>query len=64
MCDAILGVIVTNTSADQRSESNSDRVAARAVALRAVLAEAPDVLSSAEQQLMGEWLDRLATKGV
>lgn len=65
MCDAILGAIVTDTQADQPRESKShSRVAARAVALRAVLAEAPDVLSSAEQQLMGEWLDRLATKGV
>ena len=40
------------------------RVAARAVALRAVLAEAseavPHALSTAEQQLLGEWLDRLA----
>ncbi len=38
-----------------------DRVAARAVALRAVLAEARDVLSPAEQPLLGEWLDRLAS---
>ena len=37
-----------------------NRVAARAVALRAVMAEAPDVLSSAEQLLLGEWLDRLS----
>lgn len=37
------------------------RVAARAVALRAVLAEACDVLSPGEQQLLGEWLDRLAS---
>ena len=36
------------------------RVAARAVALRAVLAEGPGVLSPAERQLLDEWLDRLA----
>jgi AcrR family transcriptional regulator len=36
------------------------RVAARAVALRAVLAEARDPLSPGERQLLGEWLDRLA----
>lgn len=63
MCDAILAAIATNASADQRTELDSEsRVAARAVALRAVLAESQDVLSSAEQRLMGEWLDRLATK--
>ena len=37
-----------------------ERVAARAVALRAVLAEAPGVLPLAEQYLLGEWLDQLA----
>lgn len=36
------------------------RVAAHAVALRAVLDEAPDVLSPGEKQLLVEWLDRLA----
>ena len=36
------------------------RVAARAVALHAVLAEAPRVLTAAERRLLGEWLDRLA----
>ena len=36
------------------------RVAARAVALGTVLTEAPDALSLAERQLLGEWLDRLA----
>ncbi|HEY0780288.1 MAG TPA: TetR/AcrR family transcriptional regulator [Gemmatirosa sp.] len=36
------------------------RVAARAVALRAVLAEAPDALTGGEQHLLAEWLDRLA----
>ncbi len=36
------------------------RVAARAVALRAVLTETPDALTVGEQHLLGEWLDRLA----
>jgi hypothetical protein len=31
--------------------------------LRAVLEEASDVLTSGERVLLGEWLDRLATKG-
>ncbi len=37
------------------------RVAARAVALRAVLAEAPGVLSQGEGHLLNEWLERLAS---
>ena len=36
------------------------RVAARAVAMRAVLGETDAVLSPGERQVMGEWLDRLA----
>ena len=46
--------------------AGASRVAVRAVALRAVLADAPDapdapdVLSTAERHLLGEWLDRLA----
>jgi AcrR family transcriptional regulator len=39
----------------------AERVAVHAVALRALLAEAPNVLSSAEQQLLSDWLDQLAT---
>lgn len=38
----------------------ASRVAARAVALRAVLPEAGDALSPAERQLLAEWLDRLS----
>ena len=37
------------------------RVAVYAVALRALMTEAPSVLSSAERQLLFDWLDRLAT---
>jgi AcrR family transcriptional regulator len=39
----------------------AERVAVHAIALRALLTEAPSVLSSAERQLLGDWLDRLAT---
>jgi hypothetical protein len=39
----------------------AERVAVHAVALRALLIEASSVLSPAEQQLLGDWLDRLAT---
>lgn len=44
-----------------KRESGPRRLAARAVALRAVLDEAGGALSAAERQLLGEWLDRLAT---
>jgi hypothetical protein len=39
----------------------AERVAVHAVALRALLNEAPSVLSPAERQLLSDWLDRLAT---
>src|SRR4029078_5313048 len=39
----------------------AERVAVHAVALRALLTEAPSVCSPAEQQLLNDWLDRLAT---
>lgn len=57
MRDAILAAITTEPP---EANAATDRVAARAVALRAVLPEAPGVLSPAEQHLLGEWLDRLA----
>ena len=38
----------------------AERVAVHAVALRALLTEAPSVLSPAERQLLNDWLDRLA----
>lgn len=61
--EAILAAItIPASSADVGKESPGvNRVASRAIALRAVLAEKPDVLSPAEQHLLGEWLDRLAT---
>lgn len=41
----------------------AERVAVHAVALQALLTEAPGVLSAAERQLLSEWLHRLATTG-
>jgi AcrR family transcriptional regulator len=52
--DAIIGAPVS------KSSGRGDRVAPRAVALRAVLSESGDVLTPSEQQLLGEWLERLA----
>ena len=37
----------------------AERVAVHAVALRALLNEAPGVLSPAERHLLSDWLDRL-----
>jgi AcrR family transcriptional regulator len=37
----------------------AERVAVHAIALRALLPQAPDALSSSEQQLLCDWLDRL-----
>ena len=39
----------------------AERVSVHAVALRALLTDAPSVLSPAERQLLNDWLDRLAT---
>lgn len=63
--DAVLDAItVAPESHDTPTEApGPGRAAARAVALHAVLAEAPGVLSAAERQLLGEWLDRLASAG-
>lgn len=60
--EAVLDAITVATSASKAAGRNghSNRVAARAVALRAVMSEAADALSPAEQLLLGEWLDRLS----
>lgn len=49
------------TSAGGRKDVDSGRVIARAVALRAGLGGVPGVFSPAEQDLLGNWLDRLAS---
>lgn len=65
MREAVLATICTNSaSADLTHEPRGlERVATRAVALRAVLAEAPGIFSQAEQHLLREWLDRITAAG-
>lgn len=60
MRETVLSAITV--AASGKAPRGQARVAARAVALRAVLEEAPDVLSTGERQLLGEWLDRLAAR--
>src|SRR5690242_7454384 len=63
--EAILAAITVPASGAANGETDAaraaERVAVYAVALRALLTEAPSVLSPAERQLLGDWLDRLAT---
>jgi AcrR family transcriptional regulator len=65
MREAILTAITIPASGAANGETDAarapERVAVYAVALRALLTEAPSVLSPAERQLLGDWLDRLAT---
>lgn len=62
MREAVCAAITIAPTSDGAPDSASvpGRVSARAVALRAVLAESLGVLSLAEQHLLDEWLDRLA----
>ena len=59
MREAVFAAILTPAVDDPAP--GPSRLAGRAVALRAVLSEGRELLSPAEQQLLGEWLDRLAT---
>jgi hypothetical protein len=67
MREAILTAVTVPASANAPHGGGPDaaqaaeRVAVHAIALRALLTEAPSALSSAERQLLGDWLDRLAT---
>src|SRR6476660_738716 len=62
MREAILTAITVPDSAEAPgATSAAERVAVHAVALRALLTEAHNVLSPAERQLFNDWLDRLAT---
>jgi AcrR family transcriptional regulator len=65
MREAILAALTVPASTDAsnggpEAARAAERVAVHAVALRALVAEAPNVLSPAERQLLGDWLDRLA----
>jgi AcrR family transcriptional regulator len=66
MREAILTAITVPASAETpNGETNAapaaERVAVHAVALQALLTDAPGVLSAAERQLLSDWLDQLAT---
>ncbi|PYE50509.1 TetR/AcrR family transcriptional regulator [Deinococcus yavapaiensis] len=62
MREAVLAAItITPPASAPSEEAHAQRVAARAVALQAVLPETAGTLSSGEQHLLNEWLDRLAT---
>jgi AcrR family transcriptional regulator len=63
--EAILTAITVPASAEAPNSGHdaapaAERVAVHAVALRALLNEAPGVLSAAERHLLSDWLDRLA----
>lgn len=59
MRDLVIGAITSGATA--AVSSGPARVRTRAVAMRAVLGDTSDVLSAGERELLGEWLDRLAT---
>jgi hypothetical protein len=66
MREAILTAITVPDSAQVPDETPgtapaAERVAVHAVALKALLTDVPNALSPAERQLLGDWLDRLAT---
>ena len=66
MREAILTAITVPASAEAPNEGPdeapaTEQVAVHAIALGALLTEAPSVLSPAERQLLSDWLDLLAT---
>ena len=66
MREAILTAITVPASTESPNGETdaargAERVAVHAVALKALLSNAPNALSPAERQLLGDWLDRLAT---
>ena len=66
MREAVLTAITVPDSAEAPDAAPgaapaAERVAVHAVALQALLTDAPNALSPAERQLLGDWLDRLAT---
>lgn len=58
MRDTVLAAITTKPAS--KGSTGPRRVAARAVALHAVIDESGDALSAGERALLSEWLDRLA----
>ena len=58
--EAILAAVTSDEPDDWKEQNDRDRVANRAVALKAVLPEAENDLSSGEKILLSEWLDRLS----
>jgi AcrR family transcriptional regulator len=66
MLEAILTAITVPDSAETPDGAPgaapaAERVAVHAVALQALVTDAPNALSPAERQLLGDWLGRLAT---
>jgi AcrR family transcriptional regulator len=66
MLEAILTAITVPASTEAPDGARgaapaAERVSVHAVALRALLTDAPNALSPAERQLLNDWLDRLAT---
>jgi AcrR family transcriptional regulator len=66
MREAIITALTVPAAAETpNGETNAvpaaEQVAVHAVALQALLTDAPGVLSAAERQLLSDWLDRLAT---
>ena len=66
MREALITAITVPDSAKAPDETPgaaraAERISVHAVALRALLTDAPCVLSPAERELLSDWLDRLAT---
>ena len=57
--EAILAAVTMDEPEGETVQDGKDRVANRAVALRAVLPDAETKLTRGEQALLSEWLDRL-----
>ena len=63
MRDAVLATVTTDAADGAMTESGGrDRVPGRAVALKAVLPEAPAGFTPSESALLSEWLDRLVDR--
>ena len=58
--EAILAAVTTDEPEDPETQNDRDRLANRAVALKAILAESDNELTPGEQTLLSEWLDRLS----